>query len=165
MEFLLALAVFMAAPVTFVVLFLVFLFKYRNVKYKRTIQTNDPTGTVSSDLENSMIREKLNVFAILAPSSVVFFSVLFALFYHGLLDYVIMIFFFTVPTVSVILFLLYLIRYIHVKKKNRQIPGTYSDAKVSAIKEALIVFTTLASVFVGVVIGAILLLYAAAAYM
>ena len=95
----------------------------------------------------------------------VFFSVLFLLFCFGLLDYVIEIFFFTVPTVSVILFLLYLFRYIHVKKKNRQIPGTYSDAKVSAIKEALIVFTTLASVFVGVVIGAILLLYAALAYM
>ena len=73
--------------------------------------------------------------------------------------------FFAIPTLAVIAFGVSLYRYLSAKKKNKLFPGTVSAEEMSKRKKALIVFAVIAGILTAVVIGIIVLLFTAVAFM
>ena len=73
--------------------------------------------------------------------------------------------FFAIPTIAVIAFGVSLYRYLSAKKKNKLLSGTVSTEEMAKRKTALIVFAVIAGILVAMVIGIIVLLYTAIAFM
>ena len=73
--------------------------------------------------------------------------------------------FLAIPTISVVAFGVSLYRYLSAKKKNKLSPGTLSAEDMAKRKTALIVFAVIAGILVAMVIGIIVLLFTAIAFM
>lgn len=73
--------------------------------------------------------------------------------------------FFAIPAILVLLFGISLYRYISAKERNKKSPGTFSEKEIKMRKVLLIIFSVIAGVLAAVVIGLIILLYLAVAYM
>ena len=73
--------------------------------------------------------------------------------------------FFAIPTISVVAFGVSLYRYLSAKKKNKLSPGTYVANELKKRKTALIVWGLIAGILVAMVIGIIVLLFTAIAFM
>lgn len=73
--------------------------------------------------------------------------------------------FFAVPTILIVLFGISLYRYISARNQNRAVPGTYSDAEIKNRKMMLLVTAVIAGVLAVVVIGFIVILFMAVAFM
>lgn len=73
--------------------------------------------------------------------------------------------FFAIPTISVVAFGVSLYRYLSAKKKNKLSPGTLSAEDMAKRKTALIVFAVIAGILVAMVVGIIILLFTAIAFM
>lgn len=73
--------------------------------------------------------------------------------------------FFGVPIAMVVCFGISLYRYLHAKKLNKINPDTFTTYQIENRKATLIVFTVLAALFTLLVVGFILLLNIAIAYM
>lgn len=75
------------------------------------------------------------------------------------------IFFFAIPIILIALFGVSLYRYISAKKQNKIAPGTFSDAEIKKRKIILIVLSVVAGVLAVIVIGFIVLMFMAVAFM
>lgn len=75
------------------------------------------------------------------------------------------IFFFAIPIILIALFGVSLYRYISAKKQNQVAPGTFSDAEIKKRKIMLIVLSVVAGVLAVIVIGFIVLMFMAVAFM
>lgn len=73
--------------------------------------------------------------------------------------------FFAIPTISVVAFGVSLYRYLSAKKKNKLSPGTLSAKDMTKRKASLIVFAIIAGILVAMVVGIIVLLFTAIAFM
>ena len=74
-------------------------------------------------------------------------------------------FFFAIPIILIALFGISLYRYISARKQNKVAPGTFSDAEIKNRKELLIAFSVIAGVLAAIVIGIIVLMFMAVAFM
>ncbi len=81
----------------------------------------------------------------------------------GILSYDIL--FFAIPAILIILFGISLYRYVSAKKKNKKVPGTFSDEEMKKRKIVFIIFSIVSGVLAVVVIGFSVLLYMAVAFM
>ena len=79
--------------------------------------------------------------------------------------YITQAFFWLVPTVAIVGFVVSLLRYFLAKRKNKRVPGSYSEAALKSRKIALIVFSSIAGAMLATVIALVILLYMAVAYM
>ena len=73
--------------------------------------------------------------------------------------------FFAIPTISAGAFGVSLYRYLSAKKKNKLSPGTLSAEDMAKRKTALIVWGIIAGILVAMVVGIIVLLFTAIAFM
>ena len=73
--------------------------------------------------------------------------------------------FFAIPTAALIAFVVSLCRYFSAKKKNILSPGTYAADELKKRKTALIVWGIIAGILVAMVVGIIVLLFTAIAFM
>ena len=73
--------------------------------------------------------------------------------------------FFAIPTISFVAFGVSLYRYLSAKKKNKLSPGTLSAEDMTKRKTSLIVFAIIAGILVAMVVGIIVLLFTAIAFM
>lgn len=73
--------------------------------------------------------------------------------------------FFGIPALLVILTGVSIYRFVSAKKKNRQAPGTFSEEEIRKRKIAMIVLSVITGVLAVIVIGLIVLLFMAVAYM
>lgn len=72
---------------------------------------------------------------------------------------------FGMPIILIIFFCVSIDRYISAKKQNKESPGTYSDTEIKKRKITLILSGVVAGIFVVIIIGLIVLLSMAVAYM
>ena len=72
---------------------------------------------------------------------------------------------FGIPLASVILFVCSLIRYLDAKGQNRERPGAISPEQMKRLRTQLIISSVILGVLVAVVVGIVVLLYLAIAYM
>ena len=73
--------------------------------------------------------------------------------------------FFGIPVLLIALFVTSLYRYISAKKQNRQAPGTFPPEEIKKRKILLIVLSVALGVLAAIVIGLLVLLSMAVAYM
>lgn len=73
--------------------------------------------------------------------------------------------FFGMPAILIVLFCISLYRYVSAKKKNKAVPGTFADDEIKKRKTMLIVLSVVAGVLTVVVVGFIILLFMAVAFM
>ena len=73
--------------------------------------------------------------------------------------------FFGIRVALVCFWAISLYRYLSAKKKNRAVPGSVSDSQLKTRKILLILSSVLAGVLVAIVLGFVLLLYTAVAFM
>jgi len=73
--------------------------------------------------------------------------------------------FFAIPIVLIALFGISVFRYVSAKKQNKAAPGTFSDDEIKKRKIMLIVLSVITAVLVAIVIGFIVLLFMAVAFM
>ena len=73
--------------------------------------------------------------------------------------------FFSIPTAALIAFVVSLCRYFSAMKKNKLFPGTYAADELKKRKTALIVWGIIAGILVAMVVGIIVLLFTAIAFM
>ena len=79
--------------------------------------------------------------------------------------YLTVILFYSIPAAVIAFFVVSLIRYLRAKKKNRNMPGTYTDTQLKARRLCLIVSSVIAGVMVTVVLAFVGLLFMAIAFM
>ncbi len=80
-------------------------------------------------------------------------------------DFVYIFLFYVIPIAIVAFFGVSLFRYIYAKIKNKKIPGTYQDREIKNRLILLILSSVMAGALVAIVIGFIILLSLAIAYM
>lgn len=73
--------------------------------------------------------------------------------------------FFGIPAIVLVLFVVSLVRYVVAKRKNKKMPGSFSDSEIKKRQIMLIVLSVIVGVFVVVVVGFIALMFMAVAYM
>lgn len=73
--------------------------------------------------------------------------------------------FFSIPIILIALFGISVYRYVSAKKQNKAAPGTFSDDEIKKRKIMLIVLSVITAVLAAVVIGFIVLLFMAVAFM
>ncbi len=73
--------------------------------------------------------------------------------------------FYAIPVVLIVLFGISLYRYIYAKKQNKKAPGTFSPEEIKTRKIFLIVCSVIVVALLAVVIGFVVLLSRAVAYM
>ena len=73
--------------------------------------------------------------------------------------------FFSIPIASIIMLIISIYRYISAKKRNKAVPNTYSEKDIKARKIMMIIMLIIVGVLATIVVGFILLLYSALAYM
>ena len=73
--------------------------------------------------------------------------------------------FFSIPIILIALFGISVYRYVSAKKQNKAAPGTFSDAEIKKRKIILIVLSVVTGVLAAIVIGFIVLLFMAVAFM
>lgn len=73
--------------------------------------------------------------------------------------------FFMIPSVLLVLFGISLSSFVSAKKQNKYAPGTFSDAEIKKRKIILIVLSVVTGVVVSIVIGCVVLMFVAVAYM
>ena len=73
--------------------------------------------------------------------------------------------FFGIPVILLVLFGVSVYRYDSAKKRNQAVPGTFSEEEIKKRKTMLIVLSVIAGVLAAVVIGFVVLLYMAIAFM
>ena len=79
--------------------------------------------------------------------------------------YITQAFFWLVPTVALVGFIVSLVMYVCAKRKNKRVPGSYSEETLKARKITFIVFSSIAGAMLAAVIALVILLYMAVAYM
>lgn len=73
--------------------------------------------------------------------------------------------FYSIPLISLALFIVSLCRYISAKKRNKVAPGTFSDDVIKERKIMLIAMSVILGILVAVFVGFIFLVFSAIAYM
>ena len=73
--------------------------------------------------------------------------------------------FFAIPAILLALFGISVYRYVSAKKQNEAVPGTFTEEEIKKRKTMLIVLSVIAGVLATVVIGFVILLYMAIAFM
>ena len=73
--------------------------------------------------------------------------------------------FFSIPIILIALFGISVYRYVSAKKQNKVAPGTFSDDEIKKRKIMLIVLSVITGVLAAIVIGFIVLLFMAVAFM
>jgi len=73
--------------------------------------------------------------------------------------------FFSIPIILIALFGISVYRYVSAKKQNKVAPGTFSDDEIKKRKIMLIVLSVITAVLAAIVIGFIVLLFMAVAFM
>ncbi|MBQ8523469.1 MAG: hypothetical protein IJ457_02470 [Clostridia bacterium] len=73
--------------------------------------------------------------------------------------------FFSIPIILIALFGISVYRYVSAKKQNKAAPGTFSDDEIKKRKIMLIVLSVITAVLAAIVIGFIVLLFMAVAFM
>lgn len=73
--------------------------------------------------------------------------------------------YFGIPTLALLFFGISLFRYCHAKYRNRRIPGTFGEDAVRTRKFLLIVSAVIAGVLAAVILGFMVLLLMAVAFM
>ena len=73
--------------------------------------------------------------------------------------------FFSIPIILIALFGISVFRYVSAKKQNKAAPGTFSDDEIKKRKIMLIVLSVITAVLAAIVIGFIVLLFMAVAFM
>lgn len=73
--------------------------------------------------------------------------------------------FFGIPSALIVLFGVSLYRYLSAKRKNRQVPGTFSPEEIKRRKTVLVVLSVMTGILLVVVIAFTVLLSMAIAYM
>lgn len=73
--------------------------------------------------------------------------------------------FFAIPIILIALFGISVYRYVSAKKQNKAAPGTFSDDEIKKRKIMLIVLSVITAVLAAIVIGFIVLLFMAVAFM
>ncbi len=81
----------------------------------------------------------------------------------GILVYDIL--FFTIPILLIVFLVISVKRYTSAKKKNVAEPGTFSESEMKSRKAVMVIAIVMASVFLAVVLGLIVLLFMAVAFM
>lgn len=74
-------------------------------------------------------------------------------------------FFYSVPIGLIVLFFVSLFRYISAKKQNNASPSTFADVEIQKRKIILIVISVVTGVITAIVIGFMILMFMAIAYM
>ena len=82
-----------------------------------------------------------------------------------MLSYIISALYYIIPLFAVLFFGISLFRYLYAKRRNKRIPGTYTDAQMKSRKVWLIVSTVVAGILAVVVLAFIGLLMMAVAFM
>lgn len=73
--------------------------------------------------------------------------------------------FLVTPLVLIVFWGISLYRYLSAKKKNKQVPGTFLPEEIKNRKMIFIVLSVISAIFLAVVIGFIVLLFMAVAFM
>ena len=73
--------------------------------------------------------------------------------------------FFSIPIILIALLGISVYRYVSAKKQNKAAPGTFSDDEIKKRKIMLIVLSVITAVLAAIVIGFIVLLFMAVAFM
>jgi ABC-type Fe3+ transport system permease subunit len=73
--------------------------------------------------------------------------------------------FFLIPVVLLVLFGIFLHRYLAAKRENRKFPGTYSDAEIRRRGNAVVIMAIIAGTLIAVVAGFVALFFMAIAFM
>ena len=73
--------------------------------------------------------------------------------------------FYSIPVAVIVFFVISLIRFLCAKRKNRMVPGTFSEAQLKARRLCLIVSSVVAGIMVIVVLTFVGLLFMAIAFM
>lgn len=73
--------------------------------------------------------------------------------------------YFLIPSAALIFFAWSLVSFIIAKRKNRQVPGAYTDEQIRTRKICLIVSSVIAGIMAAVIIGFMCLLFMAVAFM
>ena len=79
--------------------------------------------------------------------------------------YLTAILFYSIPVAVIVFFVISLICFLHAKKKNRNMPNTYTDAQLKVRRLSLIVSSVIAGVLVAVVLTFVCLVFMAIAFM
>jgi len=82
-----------------------------------------------------------------------------------ILESILCIAFFLIPVIAVICFVVSLISFCIARKRNKEVPGSYSDSQIKTRKIFLIISSVIAGILLAIVIGIIVLLYTAVAFM
>lgn len=82
-----------------------------------------------------------------------------------MLSYIISALYYIIPLFAVLFFGISLSRYLYAKRRNKRIPGTYTDAQMKSRKVWLIVSSVVAGILAVVVLAFIGLLMMAVAFM
>lgn len=73
--------------------------------------------------------------------------------------------FILIPVVLLVLMVVSIIRYVSAKRKNKQLPGSFSDVEMTKRLIIMIVLTVIVVSLAVIVVGLIALVYMAVAYM
>ncbi len=73
--------------------------------------------------------------------------------------------FFGIPTVSLVLFVISVYRYVSAKRKNKKSPNTFSDEEMTSRKTMLVILSVIVGVLLVILTGLTVLLYLAVAFM
>ena len=73
--------------------------------------------------------------------------------------------FFGIPALALLFFGISLFRFCYAKYKNKHVPGTFSDEAVRTRKIVFIVSAVIAGILAAVIIGFVILLFMAVAFM
>ena len=82
-----------------------------------------------------------------------------------MLSYIISALYYIIPLFAVLFFCISLFRYLYAKRRNKRIPGTYTDTQMKSRKVWLIVSSVVAGILAVVVLAFIGLLMMAVAFM
>ena len=82
-----------------------------------------------------------------------------------MLDWIFIFLYFSIPAITLVLFVVSLYKYLSAKKANKKSPGTINDEALKRRKTMLIVTSIIFAALVAVIIGFISLLFLAVAFM
>ncbi|MBQ7922840.1 MAG: hypothetical protein IJ325_09755 [Clostridia bacterium] len=73
--------------------------------------------------------------------------------------------YFLIPSAAILFFVISLVMYLYARRKNKRVPGTYTENQMKTRLICLIVSSVIAGVLALVVIGFMILLFMAVAFM
>ncbi|MBQ8858720.1 MAG: hypothetical protein IJ012_02905 [Clostridia bacterium] len=81
------------------------------------------------------------------------------------MDWPAIVLFFGIPLLLLVLYAVCIFRYVRAKRANRLVIGAYSDVEVRKRRNAVVVLSVVIGVMLAAVVGFVLLLYMAIAFM